>query len=290
MIGVERGVPAEEGLTPQHRAHRRQGLSQGRELRFPVGADRLQRLAEPGLAAAAEIGPVGLAEVAVDVEEEERHQRRVQHPVGPGDVEPGQRQPGLPAEQRRPIRMGGLQMGGDHRRVRDRAPVLDQHRHLVRSREGERLRLGEPPRPALEGEALVLQGEADAPAERAEAPVRIGGGEFVEHAGHECFLRRRPVRAGRLRGGSWRVTAVGATRCRFNLSLPDHRVRTSRLERFSLRKSCACPLRGRAVRRNVSRASPSSRVGYRIQPAHGPGAVSGTASAVFTSLARPFSR
>jgi hypothetical protein len=70
----------------------------------------------------------------------------------------------------------------------DDGAAIDDHRHPPGVGLRQPVFLGKAPRHGLDREPLMRQRHAGAPAERAEAPVRLGSGKVVHVDGHAWIL------------------------------------------------------------------------------------------------------
>src|SRR3954453_3567849 len=140
----------------------------------------LERHAGAGLAALAEVGPVPGADAGEDVEQDEPCDQRGDDALGPVLGEAGVGAADDPAEERRPLAVGLVQVDRDPPAVVDHTVAVEQDRDEALARGGKRALLGEAPRDGLERQALVGQRHPGPPAVGAEPHGRVGGAKVVE--------------------------------------------------------------------------------------------------------------
>src|SRR5439155_14687882 len=113
VVGVARAIAGEKRLALDGAAQRIETGAELRQARIAVADKILQRRAKALFAVAAEILLIGRADVAVDVEEHEADQPRLQHRLGPILDKAGERAAGRAAKQRWPIAVALFEIVGD---------------------------------------------------------------------------------------------------------------------------------------------------------------------------------
>src|SRR5580704_1739441 len=179
VIGIGRSSTDQKILALHGAAQRCQALAESRQSRITVLDYLLETCAEPLLARFAEIGLVLGPDMAVDIEDDKADQAGLEHGFGPILYEPGQRTSCLTAEKRGTIRVALFEILSDRRRIVHHLAAIDNDRHPAAIRLRQPCLFGKAPRHGLDLEPFVRERHARAPAEWAEAPVRLDAREIV---------------------------------------------------------------------------------------------------------------
>jgi len=188
VVGIGGRVAGDEILPLDGAAQRIEASAKRRQPRFAVSHDLFQGLAKALLARAAKIILILRARVAMDVEDDERDDARLQHRLGPVLHKARQRAAGLAAKQGRPVGIVLLEIIGNRGRIVDDGPAVDDHRYPAGVGRWQLVFLGKAPRHGLDREPLMCERHPRTPAKRAKAPVLLGAGEVVEGDGHASVL------------------------------------------------------------------------------------------------------
>jgi len=157
-----------------------QALAELNDLGIAIGRYLFERHAKSLLPTFAEIAPVMLVKMRINISQQQTHESGVEDSIGPGIDETRDAPRFCPTEQGRPILIGVFQVIRNSPRIGHHFVAVQQDWDPTLAGHRESILVGKAPWDRLGGEPFVCEGQLDAPAIGAEPASRLGAGEIKQ--------------------------------------------------------------------------------------------------------------